>query len=173
MTLLFTFVGSTLAVDSGPTVGEDVPELKIQVLGANSDYAEQDVAAPAKKFVQVYCFVNGGEWSRPMSRFVRGVDKALSEQGGGAGQVAIWVSDDNDAAKEYLPRGRDALKLGATSFGYDTGDASGPEGWGINSDASLTVVVAHQGKVMKTFAYISVNETDVPAVVKAVKATLP
>ena len=41
--------------------------------------------------------------------------------------------------------------------------------WAINPDAHLTAVVAHEGKVVKSFGYRSVNETDAPEVVKRLK----
>jgi hypothetical protein len=53
------------------------------------------------------------------------------------------------------------------------GDKAGPKGWGVNPDSHLTVVLASGGKVVATFGYQSVNETDVPkvkeALAKAVK----
>ena len=39
----------------------------------------------------------------------------------------------------------------------------------IDPDAHLTVVVAHKGKVVKSFAFVSVNETDVRGVVAELK----
>jgi hypothetical protein len=55
------------------------------------------------------------------------------------------------------------LKFDKTSLAV-VGDKSGPNGWGVNPDAHLTVVVANKGKVVKSFAYTSVNESDVRSV---------
>ena len=49
---------------------------------------------------------------------------------------------------------------------------SGPNNWGVNADAHLTVVVAHKGKVAKSFALTSVNETDVKPVLDELKKAL-
>ena len=49
------------------------------------------------------------------------------------------------------------------------GEKSGPKDWGINPDAHLTAVVVHNGKVVKSFAFESVNETDVRAVLAELK----
>jgi hypothetical protein len=58
-----------------------------------------------------------------------------------------------------------SLKFARTALAAFDGEKSGPEGWGVNPDAHLTVVVANKGKVQKSFAFLSVNETDVPPVV--------
>ena len=48
------------------------------------------------------------------------------------------------------------------------GDANGPKDWGLGA-AHLTVVVANAGKVVETFAYESVNDTDAKDVLEALK----
>jgi hypothetical protein len=49
------------------------------------------------------------------------------------------------------------------------GDKSGPNNWGINTDAHCTVVITHNGKVVESIALQSVNETDAKKVVEALK----
>lgn len=155
-------------VESGLAGETRVPELKVLWLNNSDRYEEKDVAKERGERPTVYVFVQASEWSRPMARFVRGVDEA-ADNVDDAAVVAVWVGDDVDTSKEYLPRGRGALRLRVAEFAVHPGDKSGPAGWGINDRAFLTAVVARGGKVVESFAFISVNETDVPKVAKALK----
>jgi hypothetical protein len=113
----------------------------------------------------VYVFVSAKDFDRPMFRFLKKLDEDLED----GLVVAVWLSDDADKSKEYLPKIAQYFKKAALTVFAGT---AGPQGWAINSDAHLTAVVAHQGKVVKSFAYLSLNETDVPAVVKTLKTAL-
>ena len=75
--------------------------------------------------------------------------------------VAVWVTADADKSKEFLPKIKQYYDH--TSLAVFGGGANGPNGWGVNEAAHLTVVVAHKGKVVKSFAYESVNDKDVDA----------
>ena len=70
----------------------------------------------------------------------------------------------SNASDEEAEHERSMLEFERTLAAFD-GEKSGPNNWGVNPDAHLTVVVAHKGKVVKSFAYTTVNETDVRAVV--------
>jgi hypothetical protein len=84
--------------------------------------------------------------------------------------VAVWLGDKAfEKHKEYLPRFQTSMKLEKTSLAAFDGDAGGPNGWGVNPDSHLTVVVANKGKVAKSFALVSVNETDVKPVLEELK----
>ena len=52
------------------------------------------------------------------------------------------------------------------------GETAGPKDWAINPDAHLTAVVAHKGRVVKSFGYMSLNETNVPEVLQALKKAI-
>ena len=80
----------------------------------------------------------------------------------GAAIVAVWLGDKAfDKHKDYLPRINMSLKFEKTSLSAFDGEKGGPNNWGINPDAHLTVVVANKGKVVKSFPFTTVNETDV------------
>ena len=66
----------------------------------------------------------------------------------------------------YLPKISRYFKGTALTV-YD--GTSGPNDWGINSDARLTAVVVQKGKVVKSIGYVSLNETDAPEVIEALK----
>ncbi len=101
-----------------------------------------------------------------MFRFMKSLDESITKDLEDVYGVAVWLTEDEDKSKEYLPRISTYFQTTALTVfrGKD-----GPEGWGINSDAHLTVVVANKGKVVARFGYNSVNETDTPTVLKELK----
>jgi len=111
----------------------------------------------------VYMFVSAKDFSRPMFRFLKKLDEDLGDDGL---VVAVWLTDDADKSKEYLTKISQYFKSAALTV---FGGTAGPKDWALNIDAHLTAVVAHKGKVVKSFGYLSLNETDVPAVVKTLK----
>lgn len=164
-------------VESGPKAGETVPALKAFGVVGSVENKEADFAAERKDAPTIYVFVAaeaGGipVGGRPAARFMKTLDGAVGKTEGAA-VVAVWLGDKAfDKHKEYLPRINMSLNFEKTQLAAFDGEKSGPNGWGINPDAHLTVVVAHKGKVMKSFAFTSVNETDVrPVLAELKKAT--
>lgn len=158
-------------VDSGPKAGEKIAALKaFGVVGA-VEGKEADFAADRKDAPTVYLFVQSEHFSRPMVQFIKGLDGKVKEANDKAAVVAVWVGDKDafEKNKDYLPKVQMSIKLENTAYAAHDGEKSGPNGWGINADAHLTVVVADKGKVTKTFAFVSVNGTDVRPVLAAVK----
>ena len=155
-------------VESGPKAGEKVGELKAFGVVGPVEGKEADYTAERKDEPTVYLFVSAENFSRPIARFMKTLDGKLADVDDKAAGVAVWLTADADKSKEYLPRMQQSLKLDKTALAV-AGDTSGPNGWGINPDAHLTVVVATKGKVVKSFAYTTVNETDVRAVLAALK----
>ena len=164
--------GAEPDVQSGPLKGDTVAALKVHdVTGANAG-KDVDIAALRAAKPTIYLFVQAQQWSRPMARFMRGLDAELADVANEAQLVAVWLTDDQKKSIEYLPRAQNSLKLKSTAFTVYRGDASGPPEWGINSDAFLSVVVANKKKVAASFGYLSVNETVVPEVKKALVAAV-
>jgi len=163
--------------ESGPKAGEKVPALKAFGVVGTVENKEADFAAERKDAPTVYVFVAaeaGGipVGGRPAARFMKTLDGQVGKTEGAA-IVAVWLGDKAfDKHKEYLPRINMSLNFEKTQLAAFDGERSGPDGWGINPDAHLTVVVAHKGKVVKSFALTSVNETDVrPVLAELKKAT--
>jgi hypothetical protein len=156
---------------SGPEKGAKVPELKVyDATGANKE-KEVDYAAERKDKPTVYLFIDAEKFDRPMNRFMKTLDGAVKKDFEGAYVVAVWLTGDADKTKEFLPKVQQSVQYEATALTLFA-DKAGPKGWGVNADAHLTAVVANKGKVTATFAYQSLNETDVPKVKEALeKAT--
>jgi hypothetical protein len=173
--LAFAFLVSVAAgfaladVESGPKNGEKVGELKVFAVVGSVENKEVNYAAERKDAPTVYLFVNAEKFSRPMARFMKELDKKLGDAGDKAAAVAVWVGGEVDKNKDYLPRVNKSLSFDKTALTVFAGDAGGPNGWGVNADAHLTVVVANGGKVMKSFGFVSVNEKDVTAVLDELK----
>jgi len=152
--------------DSGPKAGDKVEPLKVHVATGDDAGKEKDVAAQQAKKTAVFVFVQAEKWDRPMARFLRTLDEELGKNHADVAVAAVWLTDDVDKSKDYLPNAQKSLKLTQTTFAVHPGDKAGPKGWGINPDAHLTAVVTRSGKVIASFGFVSINETDVPAVVK-------
>ena len=152
-------------VESGPKEGEKATEFK--AFSVNGDPKAQDVnfVEQRKDKPTVYVFVSAKGFDRPMFRYIKKLGDDLPE---GTQIISIWLTEDTDKSKELLEK-----LVKADYFAKNTlavlGEVAGPKNWGINSDAKLTAVVVNKGKVVKSFAYDSINETDAEKVVKSVK----
>jgi hypothetical protein len=162
-----TTVSLAWAVDSGPKAEEKVADL--EVFAATGVHENKEINAVKERGEKptVYLFVNADKFSRPMARYLRELDTKIAETADKAEVVITWVSGDYEKNKEYLPKVNTSLKFGHSMLCVFKGDE--PKGWAINSDAHLTSVVVVKGKVVKSFAYVSVNDTDVKPVLEELK----
>jgi len=158
-------------VVSGPTKGDPVPGITVHAVTGDVENEELDYVKKRKDKPTIYAFVQSEHWSRPMARFLRKLDENIANIDNDAYIVAIWLTDDVEKSKAYLPRAQISLKLESTAFTSYT-DTAGPGTWGINSDAHITVVISNKGKVITATGYLSINETVVPQVEKALKSAL-
>ena len=153
-------------VTSGPKEGEKVATLKVYAVTGEPKDKEVDYAGLRKDQPTVYVFVSAKDFGRPMFRFLKKLDEDLGDDGL---VVAVWLTEDADKSREYLPKISRYFKGAALTVFSGT---AGPKDWAINLDAHLTAVVAHKGKVVKSFGYMSLNETDVPEVVETLKKAI-
>jgi hypothetical protein len=164
-------------VESGPKAGDKVAELKVYGVVGTVEGKEADFAAERKDAPTIYIFVSAEEGGipvggRPAARFMKVLDTEVAKIDGAA-IVGVWLGDKAfDKHKDYLPRINMSLKFEKTSLAAFDGDKSGPNNWGINPDAHLTVVVANKGKVIKSFPFTTVNETDVQPVLAELKKAM-
>jgi hypothetical protein len=165
LTLTAVLLAGTCAraqVESGPKAGEKVMELKVHAVSGSNEGKEVDYPAERKDEPTVYLFVNAEKFSRPIHRYIKTLDDKLPQVNDKLAAVAVWVTADGDKSKEFLAKIKQYYNnTSLTVFG---GGANGPNGWGVNEAAHLTVVIAHKGKVVKSFAYESISEKDVDAV---------
>ena len=159
-------------IESGLKSGEKVPALKAFGVVGSVEGKEADFAADRKDAPTVYLFVSAQEGGipvggRPLAQFMKTLDKDITKTDEKAKVVAVWLGEKAfEKHKEYIPKINMSLKFEKTSLAAFDGEKSGPNGWGINPDAHLTAIVVKGGKVVKSFAYVTVNDTDVPKVLK-------
>lgn len=156
-------------LQSGPSVGNSVEALKAVAATGDAAGREVDFADERKQQPTIYIFIAADKWDRPVARFLKTLDTRLSNDHKDARIVAVWLTDDVEQTKDYLPKAQQSLKLTQTTLAVYPGNKNGPEGWGINPDAHLTAVVAQDRKVRASFGFRSVNETDVPRVFQELK----
>ena len=163
--------------ESGPKAGEKVAKLTAFGVVGTVEKKEADFAAERKDAPTIYLFVAAQEGGlpvggRPAARFMKKLDEEIGKVDGAA-IVAIWLGDKAfDKHKEYLPKIAMALSFEKTQLAAFDGEKSGPEGWAINGDTHVTAVVVNKGKVAKSFAFTSVNETDVKSVMDELKKAM-
>jgi hypothetical protein len=160
-------------ISSGPEKGKAVPALKVyDATGAHKE-KEIDYAAERKDKPTVYLVIRADKFDRPMNRFMKTLDDALVKDFKDVYVVAVWLTADVDKTKEFLPRVQQSVNYQQTALTCFTGSAKdGPKDWNVNGDAHITVVLANKQKVSATFGYNTINETDVKAVVAALKKAL-
>jgi hypothetical protein len=154
-------------VVSGPDRGSKVPALKVFDATGPAQGKDVDYATERKGKPTIYVFIQADKWDRPMARFLKELDKAVQKEGEDVAVVAVWLTEDVRKTKQYLPLAQQSLQFQATALTCFTGEKAGPKGWAVNGDAHATAVVTNRGKVAAVFGYQSLNETNAPAVLKA------
>jgi hypothetical protein len=155
--------------DSGPSSGSKVEPLKVAAVTGDDAGQELDFAAKRGNKPTLFVFIQADKWDRPVARFLVTLDRELNKDRPDVAVIAVWLTDDVEKSKEYLPRAQQSMNLSQTALAVYPGDKNGPPGWSINPGAHLTAVVADEGRVAASFAFRSLNETNVPAVLEKVK----
>jgi hypothetical protein len=158
-------VGRSADLESGPEKGAKIPALRVYDCTGENKGKTIDYAALRKGKVTIYLFLPADKFDRPMHRFIKKLDQTVNGDFEDVYLVAVWLTADEPATKERLPKIQMSVNYSTTalcSFG-----GTDPKDWNVNGDAHLSVVVAAKGKVAARFAYKSVNDTDVPNVVNA------
>lgn len=165
MIALAAATASRADIQSGPDLDEKLPPLKAYV--ATGEQAEKtlDLAAQRKEKPTVYVLIQADHWTRPIGRYLRGLDTEIAKKADEAHVVAVWLTADEPKTKQYLPVVENAMKTADTTFAVYP-DVNGPDGWGINTTAHVTTVLAVKGKPIARFGHISVNETLVREVLR-------
>lgn len=164
-------VAHTALAQAKPEVGAEFKPFKTFGVAGQFNGAEVELAKPVEH-PQVYLFVAADKFDRPTARYIKTLDNAILKGIEGVNAIdayAVWLTDDAQASKDYLPKAHQSLRLGQVSLAVFEGPKQGPDGVGIDPDAHLTVVLVRNGKITASFAYASTNETDVPELIRAIK----
>jgi hypothetical protein len=152
---------------SGPEAGAVVPAAKVFAATGPNEGKELDYPAERKEKPTLYLMIR--EFDRPVARYMKTLDQELASASADAHVVAVWLTDEQEKTRTYLPRVQMSLKMEHTSMCVFPGDKNGPNDWNLSPDARVTTVLAVKGKVVKTFAYSSINDTEVRPVLAALK----
>jgi len=161
--VLVSVVASDAAV-AGPADGNEVPSLKVAAVAGLVTGEEKDFAAERKEQPTIYVFVQADKFDRPIGRFLKTLDQELVKNRKDVQVIAVWLTDDAQKSKDYLPKAQQSIQLEQTVWSVFPGEKSGPAGWNIDIAVTVTVVVADGAKVVKSFDFNSINDTVVPEV---------
>lgn len=159
-------------VDSGPKAGAAISPLK--VFAATGDHAGKDLDYAAERGLKptIYVFVPHERFDRPLARLLRDLEKGVIEAGNESSLVTIFLTKDEPKTREHLPRIQMSMQFTQNPLVVFPVAPAGPEGWAVDTDAQLTVVVVNKSKVVESFGYRSANETVAPEILKALKTSL-
>jgi hypothetical protein len=102
--LLVALPATSSDVESGPEKGAQVPALKVYDATGENKEKSVDYVRLRKDRPTVYLFVAAGKFSRPMNRFMKTLDTKVDGGFKDVYVVAVWLTDDEDRTKEYLPK---------------------------------------------------------------------
>jgi hypothetical protein len=157
-------------LSSGPDVASHITPLRVVVVTGDSAGEELDVTQRRGSMPTIYIFIQADKWDRPIARFLRTLDDELRKDRTDVSAIATWLTDDVEGAKDYLPKAQQSLQFSQTSLAVFPGDKNGPPGWTIHPGAHLTAVIAKDSRVIASFGFRSLNETNVPEVMAKLPA---
>src|SRR5438046_60609 len=117
---------------SGPDAGSPIQPLNVVAVTGDGAGEQLDFAAHRKGRPTLFAFVQADKWDRPIARFLATLDKELNKDRSDVAVVAVWLTDDVEKAKDYLPLAQQSLRLSQTTLAVWPGDKNGPPGWSIN-----------------------------------------
>ena len=166
---LFLPTRAAADVDSGPEIGSEVATLPVDAITGEAADQSVDYKDRRGKRPTIYAFIPQEKWGRPAARFLRELDQKIRATAEDSELVVVWLTEDVQAAKDYLPKAQMSLRLTDTALTVFDGPLAGPNDWAIHDEADLTAVVVNNGKVFACFGFVSVNETVVDDVLAELK----
>lgn len=162
---MFVRAGSTQEAPffSGPQIGEAVAPFKMQLAFAEETV---DPVAAAKGRPLLLIFVH--QLTRPSVATVRALAKFAELRKNDLQAAIIFLDDDTTALRARLRRARHALPT-YPAVGMSVDGAEGPGAYGLNRNATLTIILAKSNRVAANFALKDASvAVDVPKIVAAV-----
>ena len=169
-------IALTLSGDfpSGPQVGDKLPDFKAHQQQGPDAGKEFMLHEKTKGGPTLLIFMHGqgdNAITRPGFQFLKPVDKYASEQDKLATQI-VWVTGDKEKIEGFLKRAENSLGLKSPVSICLEGGKDGPATYGLNDKVQITVLVAHENKVVANFALSDPNAKDPQKVIAAVAKVL-
>ena len=162
LTFAFLLFGDPV---SGPAVGDKLGNAKVKGAYAPIEGKEINLLDRAKKDPTLIVFVH--KLTRPTFRLLKELDKAAAKDEGLHASF-VWLTDDVGKTEEFLKIAKGSLSF-STPVAISLDGTAGPNGYGLNDMAGVTIILAKDGKVTATFAYADPNETVAPKIVEAIE----
>lgn len=150
---------------SGPAVGDKLGDVKVKGAFEPIEGKELNLLDNAKKGPTVLIFVH--KITRPTFRLLKEIDKTSAKHET-LKTTFIWLTDDLDKTQGWLNNAKNSLNF-QSPVAISLDGTAGPNGYGLNDMAGVTIVLANDGVVTATFAYADPNETVAPKVVGAIE----
>jgi hypothetical protein len=150
---------------SGPAVGDKLGDAKVKGVFEPIEGKEFNLLDRAKKEPTVIVFVH--KITRPTFRLLKEIDQAAANEEK-LNATFVWITDDIAKTEEFLNRAKGSLNFKMPVAISLDGNA-GPNGYGLNDQVDVTIVLAKDAKVTKNFAFVGPNETAAPKVVAAIR----
>ncbi len=173
---VFMFAGAVAAeeavkqIKSGPQEGDKIGAFYVTKLcGAENDKVKegQNLCYRCKNGSRPQVIVFTRSADSKVAQLVKKLDKAVEENEDADLRVFVnFMGEDKDDVVETAKKFAAKSKAKNVPFVLPNEFENGPDNYGINSKAEVTVVLASDSSVKANYAVGSVKELDVEAVVK-------
>ncbi len=148
---------------SGPQIGESVAPLQMQ-LAFSEDKVDPVAVANGRPLLLIFVH----QLTRPSVATVRALAKFAELRKNDLQAAIVFLDDDTTALRARLRRARHALPT-YPAIGMSVDGAEGPGAYGLNRNATLTIIFAKSNRVVANFALKDTSvAVDVPKIVAAV-----
>lgn len=160
-------------VTSGLKAGESIGPFNVTKLaGAEDDGVEvgKNLCYRCKNGARPQVMVFTRSSDAKVTALVKKLDEQVAKNSDKQLRAFVNVlGESKDAAGDAAKKLATSTKASKVPFVVPNEFENGPEDYGLNAKAEITVLVANEGKVVSTIAYTKAGELDVDAVSKAVE----
>jgi hypothetical protein len=143
---------------SGPPKGTRLGELRIAHIAGAAAGSESDLAAACARGPAAFLFVH--ELTRNVAPLLRGFDATCADLAVlGLHGGAVLLAGDRTAAEQRAPVVSRALQM-QSPLVLSVDGAEGPGGYALNRKAELTLVLARDGVVVDSLAFVDTGRQD-------------
>jgi hypothetical protein len=163
-------MGADDHIYSGPQVGERMSGFKVRGLfDANAGKTIDFVAQAAGKPIVLVFIHDANRLALKFTSDLTTYTHRLAADGLTTG--VVWLTDDVTEVENFLQRTRYALNKDVPT-GISLDGKEGPGSYGLNRNATLTIIVAKDSRVTANFALIQPSlRNDVPKILTAIAET--
>ena len=163
-------------VKSGLKVGEDVGPFDVTKLaGAESDGVKvgQQLCYRCKNSARPQVMIFTRSSDEKVVAFVKKIDAALEKNSDKQLRAFVnYLGESKDSAADAAKKLASTTKATNVPFVVPNEFENGPEDYGLNSKAEVTILVAKDGKVTANHAFAKASELDAEKILKDVEKTV-